>query len=93
MQKMAVVATVSGRVQMVMYRDFAKRKAHSLGIVGEIENKPDGTVAVYAEGEQENIEKFIEFLKKGSLLSDVGNVAYQFVEPRGGFDSFYIQYN
>src|SRR3989344_224255 len=41
---------VSGRVQVVMYRDFATRKARGLGLVGEVKNLPDGTVRVVAEG-------------------------------------------
>ena len=35
---------VSGRVQMVMFRDFVQRKASSLKLVGEVQNLPDGTV-------------------------------------------------
>jgi len=85
-------AVVSGRVQMVMFRDFTRRKALKLGVVGEIKNRPDGTVAVYAEGSEETLEKFVEFLKRGSAFSRVDNVAYTFVYPRGGFDSFFIKY-
>lgn len=93
MQKVAFEATITGRVQMVMYRDFTKRKALALGIVGEVENMVDGSVRVYAEGEEEKLEKFLTSLRKGSLLSQVNNVAYQYREPKGGFESFYIQYN
>lgn len=93
MQNVAIEAVVTGRVQMVMYRDFTKRKAQALGIVGEVENMSDGSVRVYAEGGKENIEKFISALQTGSMLSRVGNVAYQYREPKGGFESFYIQYN
>lgn len=87
-----LVATVSGRVQGVMYRDFARRKAVSLRLVGEIENLPDGSVRVYAEGEQETLERFVEYLRKGTVLSNVENVAYQLVHPRGGHDTFSIHY-
>lgn len=93
MQKAAFEATVTGRVQMVMYRDSTKRKAEALGIVGEIENHLDGSVRVYAEGDAERLEKLLAFLRTGSLLSSVANVAYRYVEPRGTFDSFSIRYN
>ena len=43
-------AIVSGRVQMVMYRDFTARFARRLGLVGEVKNLSDGTVRVIAEG-------------------------------------------
>jgi acylphosphatase len=88
----AVSAAVSGRVQMVMFRDFTTRKARALGLVGEVENMPDGTVRVYAEGEEEPLARFVEFLKKGSVLSKVENVQFQFVQPTGQFSSFSIKY-
>ncbi len=88
----AVEVSVTGRVQMVMFRDFSRRKARSLGLVGEVENLADGSVRVYAEGTEETLLVFIEFLKKGPLLARVTNVAYQWVSPRGGFTSFVIRY-
>lgn len=88
----ALQATVTGRVQMVMYRDFVRRSARALRIVGEVENMSDGSVRVYAEGEEEALNRFVERLKKGSTFSRVDNVAYQFVAPRGGFSDFLILY-
>jgi len=85
-------ATISGRVQMVMFRDFARRNALRLGVVGEVENLPDGTVRIYAEGEEETLIRFVESLKRGSMLSRVDTCAYTLVHPRGGFDSFSIKY-
>lgn len=93
MQNSAFEAYVSGRVQMVMFRDFTKRKAESLRLKGEVENQPDGTVRVYAEGDPEKLERLLTFLREGSLFSKVSNVALQYLEPRGGFDGFYIRYN
>ena len=69
-----VKAIVSGRVQLVMYRDFATRKARNLGLVGEVQNCKDGTVRVIAEGPREKLEIFLVKLKKGSLLSRVDDV-------------------
>ena len=43
-----IEAIVSGRVQMVMFRDFAQRKALGLRLCGEVMNLPDGTVRVIA---------------------------------------------
>jgi acylphosphatase len=88
----AFSAIISGRVQVVMYRDFAQRKARSLGIVGEVENIPDGTVRIRAEGEKENLDNLIEFLKRGPVLARVDNVEVQWVEPGGGFAGFSIKY-
>ena len=63
MQK-RLLCEVSGRVQLVMYRDFTGRKAKQLGIVGTVENLNNGNVYVIAEGEEEALGAFLENLKK-----------------------------
>jgi acylphosphatase len=78
---------------MVMYRDFARRNAVSLGLTGEVANMPDGTVVVTAEGEREKLAAFVEILKKGSLLSDVEKVDVTALEPTGAFNGFSIRYS
>lgn len=85
-------ANVSGRVQMVMYRDFAQRKARGLGIVGIVKNLPDKTVEVRAQGEEERLEKYIQKLKRGSLLSRVENVEVMWMEPSAEYEGFKIVY-
>lgn len=77
---------------MVMYRDFAFRKARRLGVVGYVENKNDGTVGVVGEGEEEKLLTFIEELKKGSLLSHVLRVDVLWKESTGEFADFTIRY-
>ncbi|MEK7613392.1 MAG: acylphosphatase [Patescibacteria group bacterium] len=86
----ALHTIISGRVQMVMFRDFTQRKARELGLVGEVENLPDGTVRVYAEGEKEKLEKLVEHLNKGPLLAHVENVAVSFSDAVGTHKDFVI---
>jgi acylphosphatase len=85
-------ANVTGRVQMVMYRDFAQRKASKLGLVGTVQNLDDGSVAIVAEGDEEKLEDFIQYLNKGSLLSKVKNVRITWGEVSGAFSQFKIVY-
>lgn len=85
-------AIVSGRVQMVMFRDFTCRKARKLGVVGSVHNLKDGTVEVCAQGSKENLLILIEYLHKGSLLSNVANVNVEWRAPQKIFDSFDIVY-
>ncbi|MEK9177917.1 MAG: acylphosphatase [Patescibacteria group bacterium] len=87
-----IKAIISGRVQLVMYRDFARRKAKELGIVGMVENFPDGTVLVVAEGEKEVLDKYISTLEKGPILARVDNVSVAWGEPNGTFSDFMIVY-
>lgn len=81
-------AIVSGRVQMVMYRDFATRKARKLGLTGLVRNLRDGTVEVIAQGEKESLERYVAYLNRGSVLSRVANVAIEWRPPQKVFDSF-----
>ena len=81
-------AIVSGRVQMVMYRDFATRKARKVGVHGFVQNLADGTVEVVAQGNKESLEKYREYLNTGSILSHVENVALEWRTPHTIFDSF-----
>jgi len=83
---------VSGRVQMVMFRDFVTRKARVLGIVGTVRNNPDGTVSVVAEGEESKLRDLVALLEKGSTLSRVDLVTEKWSEPLGGYKNFDILY-
>ncbi len=86
-------AVVSGRVQMVMYRDFAMRKARGLKLTGTVRNRPDGTVHVIAEGPRERLEAYIEKLKEGSVLSSVEEVVHIFLPATGEHKKFDIRYD
>ncbi len=90
--KKQLQATISGRVQMVMYRDFAQRKARKLGLVGTVQNQKDGSVSVIAEGEENTLNDYVKYLNRGSILSKVKNVRISWTEPSGIFSDFTILY-
>ena len=85
-------AAVSGRVQMVMYRDFATRKARGLKLVGEVQNLQNGTVRVIAEGEREMLSLYIEKLKRGPLLAHVEQVSVSWLPATNTYATFSIRY-
>lgn len=74
MQKERLYCLISGLVQGVSYRFFARKYANLLNITGYAKNLWDGKVEVVAEGEKENLLKFLEVLKKGPSLSQVKKV-------------------
>lgn len=84
--------TVRGRVQLVMFRDFAKRNADRLGIVGMVRNNEDGSVSVIGEGEEVALAAFSEALKKGPFLSRVDSVDVTNKDAAGEFSEFRIIY-
>ncbi len=70
----ATTFTIHGRVQKVMFRDFVQRKARWLGLSGTVQNRLDGTVFVYVEGDEESVKKLEQKLHKGSIFSRVDKV-------------------
>ena len=88
--RMEICARVFGRVQMVMFRDFSRRKAKTLGVRGQVKNMPDGSVEVVAQGEKNVLIEFIEELRRGSIFSRVEKVDVLWREPSKEFNEFSI---
>lgn len=85
-------ATVHGRVQRVMYRDFVCRKARRLRLAGTVRNLKDGTVAVVAEGPQESLDVLLTQMRHGPLLARVDQIASLYTNATGQYRSFDIAY-
>ncbi len=83
---------VKGRVQMVMFRDFTQRKGSGLGLTGTVQNLKDGSVEVFAYGEEGQLIKLLEKLHKGSLLSRVDSVEAIWGDTPSQFPKFTIVY-
>ncbi|MCW9054827.1 MAG: acylphosphatase [Candidatus Pacebacteria bacterium] len=92
MENQEITCKITGKVQMVMFRDFVQRHARSLGIRGTVENLDDGSVEVVAQGSEDKLKKLIEHLHKGPFLARVLRVDTRWREPSGEFDSFSILY-
>ncbi|MBD7894978.1 acylphosphatase [Limosilactobacillus sp. Sa3CUN2] len=54
-----------GRVQEVGFRYGTMQIATQLNITGSVQNLPNGTVKIIAEGDQHNLDKFISLIQKG----------------------------
>jgi len=65
---------ISGRVQGVGYRYFAKRSAHRAGVTGWVANLDDGRVEVYANGTAAQLDDFEGTLRLGPRFADVRSV-------------------
>jgi acylphosphatase len=63
--------TVAGRVQGVFFRASTKTSADHLNITGFVKNQPDGTVYIEAEGEEKDLEQFIDWCKQGPKAARV----------------------
>jgi len=67
-------------VQGVWFRKFTKELADKLGISGEVRNLPDGSVEVKATLSQEQLEPFLEGLKKGPPLARVDAIEMEDID-------------
>jgi len=81
---------VRGLVQGVFFRYAAKEKARQLGIKGWVKNLPDSSVQISAEGESEDLKKFLDWCRKGPSGARVEKVEYEFNNNFEGFDDFEI---
>lgn len=82
---------VYGIVQGVFFRQNTKLVAGKLNLKGFVKNLKDNSVEVVAEGEDKNVEKLIEFLKKGPEDSKVERIELKEEKPKNEFEGFEIR--
>jgi acylphosphatase len=90
MKRLDVV--VSGRVQGVCFRMETRDVAQALDLRGIVENRPDGTVHVIAEGGETALQRLLDFCRKGPPLSRVTAVKVTWAEATGEFGGFSIRH-
>ena len=81
--------TISGRVQGVCFRHYAVKEAEKWGISGTVRNLWNGDVEVYAQGDDDSIARFEQFLHTGprsARVDKVGKEVLDLVEKYSGFD-------
>ena len=83
---------IYGRVQGVWFRANTKEIADKLNLKGWVRNMPDGSVEAVFEGNDENVEKAIEWCHRGPPLARVDKVDVEYEEPQGEKD-FKIRYD
>jgi len=90
--KARVHVLILGRVQGVAYRYFAEKYAMTLGITGWVRNLYDGSVEVLAEGNREDLDRFLARLKEGPRLAAVDGFDVTWEEFTGEFPEFQITF-
>ncbi len=85
-------ALLRGRVQGVGFRFFAESRAGAHGVTGYVRNLPTGEVEVVAEGDRQELEAFLEELRRGPRGAHVTDVLVSWEEPRGEPDDFSVRY-
>ena len=83
-------AIVHGLVQGVFFRHNTRIEAARLGLAGTVRNRPDGTVAVSAEGPRERLDCLLTWLRHGPELAEVERVDVEWRSSTGAESGFRI---
>ncbi len=89
MQRAIIIA--KGNVQRVGYRDVVEREAREMCLTGFVENIKPYDVKIVCEGENANLNSFIELIKIKMFPIDVKELDVSFEDATGDFEYFEIK--
>ncbi len=79
---------VHGKVHGVFFRASTEEKAQGLGLTGFVQNEPDGTVYLEAEGSAAALEQLEQWVHQGPTRARVEKVEVEEKESIEGFERF-----
>jgi acylphosphatase len=82
---------IGGRVQGVGFRYFTQEVAQREGVTGWVQNRADGRVEVYIEGEAATIIRVERALRQGPRSARVDEVDVEIEPPTGEYSEFVIR--
>jgi acylphosphatase len=80
---------IKGNVQGVFYRASAKDVAEQLNVKGWIRNTEEGNVEATVSGDDDEVDRFVEWCRKGPSKAEVAEVIVT-SKPDQGFLDFQI---
>jgi acylphosphatase len=80
-----------GRVQGVGFRCSVKEIAHGYEVAGWVRNLPDGRVQLEAQGEQSEIDGFLQGIEDSHLRAHIRRKVVTPIEPAAGLKGFQIR--
>ena len=83
---------IKGRVQGVCYRMYARDEAVRLDLKGWIRNRADGSVEALAEGEADDVSRFVRWCRGGPPMARVSNVKVDYTAAREDLEPFHVTY-
>lgn len=86
-----MTAHISGEVQGVGYRVYARHCAQGLGLYGYVQNQAEGAVLVVAEGPRDLLERLLAQLRRGPLTARVSEARAEWSDPTGEYSRFSVR--
>ena len=90
MASVAVKARVTGRVQGVAFRAWAKAEALRHGLTGWIRNEPDGSVKALLMGPAASVADMVRRMGRGPGAASVKDVMTEKTDPEPDVHGFNI---
>lgn len=91
--KVRVHVYVSGRVQGVFFRGEMQDEAVTQGVTGWVRNLRDGRVEAVFEGDDDKVERLVEFCRRGPFGARVARVDVFHEGYTGEFRDFQVRYD
>lgn len=92
MSKYNYEITICGRVQGVGFRYFTKKKADEHNITGYVRNLKDRMVLIVAEGDEGDLNAFVDHIRLGPTMSRVIDSQISKSPYTGIFSGFEIRF-
>ena len=80
----------SGRVQGVGFRYIVKSLVPGYEVLGTVKNLSDGRVEMVVEGQQEELEEFLQAIRDSGLRSNIQDESLEWGEAEDKFRGFKI---
>ena len=90
MTSVAIKARVTGRVQGVAFRTWARAEAVRHGLSGWIRNEPDGSVRALLMGPAASVADMVRRMGRGPGAAAVKDVLTERTDPEPGLTEFRI---
>ncbi len=83
---------ISGRVQGVGFRYFTHLKATETGIKGWVKNSREGGVLIVAQGNENDLNTFIDYLQIGPTRARINEISKYKMHTLNDFSEFEVRY-
>jgi acylphosphatase len=90
MEQVRAHVLISGRVQGVSFRAYARDRAREARVEGWVRNLPDGRVEAVFEGSMPAVQRLVTWCYSGPTYAEVQKVEVTWEEPTGKEGGFSI---
>lgn len=66
--------TLSGKVKHIGFRFMTMQAAYKHGVTGYVRNKSNGSIYIEVEGEDENLQSFLDWCKTGPVGAEITEI-------------------